>query len=218
MSTLFRLDASIRRETSATRALADTIEQALVAELPGLSVTRRDVAQSPVDSRAWADSIAAASTPPEQRSAAQRAAAATAALLADEVLAADTLLFAVPLYNWGVSQHFKTWFDVTVSDPRIGPRTTAFAGRPAFLVTARGGAYGPGTPREGWDHAIGWMRRVLADSWRLDLTVIETELTLAGLDPAMADLQDEARRRQEAAHAAATAAARGLAARLVQAA
>ena len=163
MSTLFRLDASIRRESSATRALADTIEQALVAELPGLSVTRRDLGQAPVDAHVWADSIAAASTPPQQRSAAQREAAATAALLADEVLAADTLLFAVPLYNWGVSQHFKTWFDVAVTDPRIGPRPTAFTGRPAFLVTARGGAYGPGTPREGWDHAIGWMRRVLAD-------------------------------------------------------
>ena len=38
-------------------------------------------------------------------------AVALAATLTDELAAADALLFAVPLYNFGVSQHFKTWVD-----------------------------------------------------------------------------------------------------------
>jgi FMN-dependent NADH-azoreductase len=53
------------------------------------------------------------------------------------------------------------------------------------LVVVRGGAYGPGTPREGWDHASGWIRRILEDVWGLDLRVVETEFTLAGVNPAL---------------------------------
>jgi FMN-dependent NADH-azoreductase len=216
MSTLFRLDASIRQEGSATRALADTLQQALEHELGPFRLVRRDVGRHPLDAHTWADSVTASMLPVDQRSAGPSRAAATAATLADEVLAADTLVFAVPLYNWGVSQHFKTWFDVTVTDPRLGPGTVALAGRPAFLVTARGGGYGPGTPREGWDHATGWMRRALADVWQLDLRVIETELTQSEVTPAMAPLRDEARRLLEAAHVDAAAEARRLAARLRQ--
>jgi FMN-dependent NADH-azoreductase len=59
------------------------------------------------------------------------------------------------------------------------------AGKPAVLVTVRGGAYGAGTPREGWDHATGWYRRILADVWQLDLKVVEAEFTLVGVNPAL---------------------------------
>src|SRR6478735_9153172 len=58
--------------------------------------------------------------------------------------------------------------------------TAVFAGKPAVLVTVRGGNYRPGTPREGWDHATGWMRRILADVWSLDLKVVEADFTLVG--------------------------------------
>jgi FMN-dependent NADH-azoreductase len=44
---------------------------------------------------------------------------------------------------------------------------------------------GPGTPREGWDHASGWIRRILEDVWGLDLRVVETEFTLVGVNPAL---------------------------------
>jgi FMN-dependent NADH-azoreductase len=53
------------------------------------------------------------------------------------------------------------------------------------LVTVRGGNYGAGTPREGWDHATGWMRRILADVWGLELRVVEREFTLVGVNPAL---------------------------------
>ena len=59
-----------------------------------------------------------------------------------------------------------------------------------MLVVVRGGAYGPGTPREGWDHASGWYRRILADVWGLDLRVVETEFTLVGVNPALDQFAD----------------------------
>ena len=43
-------------------------------------------------------------------------------------LVADALLFAVPLYNFGVSQHFKTWVDMVITDPRMGTASSATSG------------------------------------------------------------------------------------------
>ncbi|HWG65277.1 MAG TPA: hypothetical protein VG253_26630 [Streptosporangiaceae bacterium] len=59
-----------------------------------------------------------------------------------------------------------------------------------MLVTVHGGAYGAGTPREGWDHATAWYRRILADVWHLDLKVVETEFTLVGVNPALDEFKD----------------------------
>ena len=63
----------------------------------------------------------------------------------------------------------------------------------------RGGNYRAGTPREGWDHATGWMRRILDDVWHLDLNVVEADFTLVGVNPALDQFQDLARQlRREA--------------------
>src|SRR6185437_1630430 len=115
-------------------------------------------------------------THPRSHTDEQQAAVALAATLTDELIAADALLFAVPLYNFGVSQHFKAWVDMVITDPRMAAGTQPIlAGKPAVLVTVRGGNYRVGTPREGWDHATGWMRRILADVWHLDLKVVQAE-------------------------------------------
>ena len=78
----------------------------------------------------------------------------------------------------------------------------------------RGGGYGPGTPKEGWDHATPYLRRILADVWGADLTVVERELTLVGVNPAMDGLKDLAARAKTIAEDEARAAGRALAARL----
>jgi FMN-dependent NADH-azoreductase len=214
MSTIFRLDASIRQDGSVTRAVADTLESAIVEDLDAVDVVRRDLGAAPLGGSIWGTAAFAGYTPEDARTDEQRAALEVSARLADELVAADVLIFAVPLYNFGVSQHFKTWWDIVGTDPRFAPGSTTLAGKPAFLVTARGGGYGPGTPREGWDHATGWMRRVLADVWGLDLDVIETELTLAEVTPAMAELRDLARAQLTESHDAARRSARSVTLRL----
>src|ERR1700733_2386032 len=198
--TLYRLDASIRVEGSHSRAIADIVEQEWRNVHPGESVVRRHVGVDPIPATAWATAVYAGRTPEESRTDEQQAALALAAALTDELIAADALLFAAPLYNFGVSQHFKTWVDMVITDPRMAAGTQpALAGQPAVLVTVRGGNYRPGTPREGWDHATGWMRRILADVWQLDLKVVETEFTLVGVNPALDQFKDLALElRQEA--------------------
>jgi FMN-dependent NADH-azoreductase len=77
------------------------------------------------------------------------------------------------------------------------------SGKPAVLVTVQGGNYSPGTPKEGWDHATAWMRRILADVWELELDVVTREFTLVGVNPALDQFADMAERiRIDAEHQA----------------
>lgn len=183
---LFRLDASINPTNSTSRAVADIVEASWREGQPDAAVTRRSIGLEPLDSHLWARAVRATRGPEDQRTDEDYAALAVATQLVDELVDADALLFAIPLYNFGISQHFKAWVDLVMTDPRMaatGPRP--LAGRPAVVVVVRGGAYGPGTPREGWDHASGWIRRILEDVWGLDLRVVETEFSLVGKNPAL---------------------------------
>jgi FMN-dependent NADH-azoreductase len=194
---LFRLDASIRTEGSTSRALGDVVEAEWTAAHPDAAITRRHIGVDPIPATAWADAVAASMTPEADRTPQQVAAVELAATLADELIGADTLLFAVPLYNFGVSQHFKAYVDLLITDPRLAPGAPdALADKPAVLVTVQGGNYAAGTPREGWDHATSWMRRILEDVWKLDLEVVTRAFTLVGVNPALdqfTDIADELR-------------------------
>lgn len=209
---LFRLDASILPATSASRSLADLVEAEWTAAHPDSTVTRRDLVLDPVPATAWTDAVTGGFVEEAQRTPEQVAALRLATTLADELVEADALLFAVPLYNFGVSQHFKTWFDLAYSDPRINPGGTALNGKPATLVTVLGGNYAPGTPKEGWDHSTAWLRRVLEDVWGLDLRIVQRPFTLVGVDPALDAFADLARELKDSAEESARTYGREIAA------
>ncbi len=208
---LFRLDASIKVEGSASREIADIVEEHWLAQYPGDHIVRRHIGTDPLPSDAWSNAVSAGWTPDDQRTPEQAAAVELAARLTDELLDADAVLLAVPLYNFGVSQHIKTWFDLVITDPR-GQAGPLLAGKPVVLATVRGGAYGAGTPREGWDHSTGYLRRILGDVWGADLTVVEREFTLVGVNPALEEFTDLARQLHQEARATAIEAGRALAA------
>ena len=212
---LFRLDASINPGQSASRAIADIVEAEWRQAHPGDPVIRRHVGTDPLPADAWADAVAGARTPEADRTERQRAGVALAARLAGELAGADAVLLAVPLYNFGVSQHIKTWINLVIAAPRDGSganRTAGplLAGKPTVLVTVRGGAYGAGTPRDGWDHSTGYLRRILADVWGAELTVVEREFTLVGVNPALDQFTELAAQLKDGAHAAAREAGRAL--------
>ena len=213
--TLFRLDASIRTEGSVSRAVADTVQAAWQAEHPDARIVRRDLGLDPLPASTWASAVGAAMTPAQERTPAQHGAVAMASSLADELVNADAFLFAIPLYNYAIPHHVKSWIDTLVTTPAFAPgAASAIAGRPAVLVTVRGGGYAPGTPREGWDHNTPYLRRVLADMWGLDLEVVEAELTLAEVNPAMAELRPLAAESLKSAHVSAEETGRRIGRRL----
>jgi FMN-dependent NADH-azoreductase len=218
--TLFRLDSSIRRDGSVSREVADSLERAWIEHHPNDTVVRRDLGTNPLPADVWAHAATAQQLPEEQQTPEQRAALALATELADELISADAAVIAVPLYNFGVSQHVKTWIDLLLTDSRFAPSSgnAPIAGRPVTLVLVRGGGYGPGTPREGWDHATPYLRRIFGDVFHADVSVVECELTLADVTPAMAEFRETAATLRVQAHEHAAATGRAHALRVVPAA
>jgi FMN-dependent NADH-azoreductase len=183
MSHLLHIDSSLRSEGSRSRQLSAYYAERWRALHPDGVVTYRDLAADPVphlDHAAFsARFVPAADHTPEQA-----AASAVTEKLVDEVLAADTILIGMPLYNFGPPSTFKAWFDRIVSERTSGK----LGGREFVVVTARGGGYQPGTPRHGWDHREPWLRHALTTLGVNDAVFINTELTLARESPAMIPL------------------------------
>jgi FMN-dependent NADH-azoreductase len=183
MNNLLHLDSSLRHEGSRSRKLSAHYAERWTAQNPDGSVTYRDLAADPVphlDHAAFlAKFVDAAERTPDQV-----AAQALADRLTDEILAADTVLVAMPLYNFGPPSTFKSWFDRIVSDRTVGK----LGAKEFVVVTARGGGYRPGTPREGWDHREPWLRHALSLLGVDEPVFIDTELTLARESPAMIPL------------------------------
>ncbi len=184
--TVLRVDASIQGHRSASSALADLVLDPFTAARPDERVVRRHLGAEPLPSDAWPLAVAGTFTPEDQRTDEQQAAVDLARTLADELRSASAAVLALPLYNWGVSQHVKAWFDLAIAGAEPGARL--LEGTPVVALVTRGGSYAPGTPKEGWDHSTGYLRRILVDVWGADLTLIERELTLAGVNPAMDEL------------------------------
>jgi FMN-dependent NADH-azoreductase len=221
MTTLLRVDASIRVDGSVSRALADSAEAAWRAEHPDGVVVRRDLGQHPIPSGVWPAVISAKMGlvgAPD----ADRADTAEALALAEELIAelknADAVLLAVPLYNYGISQHVKTWIDLLVTDHDLLGDEGPLRGKPVIFTLARGGGYGPGTPRDGWDHATPYLDRIFGDVFGMNIRKAVAELTLAPVTPAMAELIPASKVAEEEAHVSAKEHAAAVAKELTRAA
>ncbi|MEU4193833.1 NAD(P)H-dependent oxidoreductase [Kribbella sp. NPDC026611] len=204
MSTLLRVDASIRLEGSVSRALADSAEAAWRAEHPDGIVVRRDLGQHPLSATVWptlarAQVLGQDAVTEEDRQALAEAQAVAAEVVA-EVKNADAILLAIPLYNYGIAQHVKTWIDLLLIDRDLVYGSQPLAGRPAIFALARGGGYGPGTPKHGWDHATPYLERIFGDVFGMTIRTAAAELTLAPVTPGMEELIDASKVSESAAH------------------
>ena len=177
MSYLLRIDASASGASSISRQVADSFTAAWSGDIVG-----RDLALDPVDHLGSAG-ITARTTLADEHTPEQKAAARLQDELVEEFLGADAYLFAVPLYNYSIPSVFKAWLDHTMVVGRtIGlGRPAPSAGRPAVVVSARGGGYGPGAPQHGKDFLVPALETILGDPhlMALDVRTITPELTYA---------------------------------------
>ena len=130
--------------------------------------------------------------PPDQHTPAQAASYALTAGLIEEVKRADVILLGLPVYNFGAPSSVKAWVDhLVAAGLSLDPETHEgwLGARDLIVLAARGGGYGPGTPREGWDHAEAWLPHGLSYTGLEPKVFITAELTLADTIPAMADLR-----------------------------
>jgi FMN-dependent NADH-azoreductase len=203
MSTLLRVDASIRLDGSVSRALADSAEAAWKAEHPDGVVVRRDLGQHPRPATVW-PTLAAAQVGQEPVADSDRMpldeAQAIAADVAAELRDADAVLLAVPLYNYGIAQNVKTWIDLLLIDKELVRGPNVLTGRPAIFALARGGGYAPGTPKHGWDHATPYLERIFGEVFGMNIRTAAAELTLAPVTPGMEGLIDASKVSQSEAH------------------
>lgn len=186
---LLHIDSSIQGDQSSSRALTARAAERWRRANPEGTVTYRDLGAEPI---------------PHLVSATDPANAALTEQLVAEITQADTLLLGVPLYNFGAPSSVKAWVDrLAVAGVGFDPATGAglLGGTELVVVTARGGGYGPGTPREGWDHSEAWLTHVMT-FLGFSPTIITAELTLANVNPAMAELKPLAAESLAKAHAA----------------
>lgn len=204
--TLLHVTASMRPDGSVSRDLASTFLRSWLDDHPGDTVIHRDLGADPLPHMEFAD-VSATLVPAADRTEEQ----ARAAILQDEIVGefvgSDAYLIATPLYNYSIPSTMKTWIDRLLLDKGLWRTAQPAAGRPATVLMAKGGGYGPGSPREGWDYAEPYLRRILTDVLGLDTTFISAEHTLAAAHPET-DLRDASARR---AHECASVHARRLA-------
>ncbi|MFF4593435.1 FMN-dependent NADH-azoreductase [Amycolatopsis sp. NPDC001319] len=190
MPHLLHIDSSISGDRSVSRALTARAAAAWRAAHPDGTVTYRDLGANPVPHFDAASGLARV-VPAEQRTAEQNESWKLTEELVGEVRDASTVLLGLPLYNYGAPSVVKAWVDHLIApglafDPATG--TGLLDGREFLVLASRGGGYGEGTPRFGWDHAESWLPHGLAMTG-IEPRFISAELTLADTNPAMADLR-----------------------------
>ncbi len=86
---------------------------------------------------------------------------------ADQFKSADKYLFSLPMWNFGIPYKLKQYIDVLVQpgltfsfSPDTGYKGLV-TGKPAVVIYARGGAYGPGTGAEGYDQQSKYLKQIL---------------------------------------------------------
>jgi FMN-dependent NADH-azoreductase len=147
---LLLVNASPRGERSNSRKLANEFLAAWTAAHTDGHAIVRDLAATPppVLTEAW---VAGAFTPPEQRSPEASAAISVSDALIDELLGADEIVIATPIYNFNMPAALKLWIDQVV---RVGRTFSVGAdgfkgllgGRRAKVLVTSGGDLRPGQP------------------------------------------------------------------------
>jgi FMN-dependent NADH-azoreductase len=143
MSNILYITASIRSDSeSISRGLGQRIVDGLAAKT-GASVTTRDLAADNLPFVS-AERFAANLTPAAERTPAQAELAAVADTLIAELQAADTIVIASPIYNFGPPASLKAWADLvaragtTFRYTATGPEGL-LTGKKAYLAIASGG-------------------------------------------------------------------------------
>ncbi|CAN7629178.1 FMN-dependent NADH-azoreductase [Mycolicibacterium frederiksbergense] len=176
MPHLLHIDSSVQEDRSVSRRLTARAADRWHAAHPAGTVTYRDLFADPLPHLD------------------PRTSATLRATLIDEVKAADTVIVGLPLYNFGPPSTVKAWVDHIVAvGLSVDENTGAglLGDTDLVAIETRGGGYGPGTPREGWDHAQTWLTHgVSLTGLRPRFVVVE--LTMAETNPAMADLRGPA--------------------------
>lgn len=183
---ILRIDASMRRDGSRSRLLADRLMERLTAQLTAQGangqprIIHRDLADGmPFVHDPW---INANFTQDSARTPDQRSVLAQSDALVAELQAADVIVLATPIYNFSVPAALKAWIDL-VARARLTFRYTdsgpegLLTGKTVYLIVTSGGT----KTDSAIDFATPYLRHVLGFVGLKDVHVVGSDLS--GADP-----------------------------------
>jgi len=181
MSHILIIESSARQQDSVSRQLTRDFIQQWQAAHPGDQINVRDVAANPLP-HLDADLLGGWMKPAEQRSMPEQEAFERSNQLTDELLAADVLVMAAPMYNFTIPSTLKAWLDhvlragITFKYTPTGPQGL-LQGKRAIVLTARGGIHAGA----GSDHQEPYLRQAMAFIGIHDVEFIHAEgLNMSG--------------------------------------
>jgi len=178
MKNILYIQSSPRGSESYSQKVAQSIVDELAESYPDANVAVRNLAQNPPPHVGEAF-VGGLWLGPEQRTPEQAAALAVSDVLIDELVAADVVVLAVPMHNFGPPSTLKAWIDHVV---RVG-RTVSYSqkgpegmlkGKRAILVLASGGVYSDG-PARPFDFQEPYLRAILGFIGLTDIDVVRVE-------------------------------------------
>ena len=175
MSRVLIIESSARQQDSVSRQLTQTFISQWQTAHPNDQITVRDLAVNPVP-HLDINLLGGWMKPAEQRNDIEQVSLERSNLLTDELLAADVLVMAAPMYIFAIPSTLKAWLDhvlragVTFKYTDTGPQGL-LSGKRAYVLTARGGIYAGSTA----DHQEPYLRQVMAFIGIHDVTFIHAE-------------------------------------------
>jgi FMN-dependent NADH-azoreductase len=158
--TILHVDSSITGANSVSRKLSRATVSHLTSLDPAAEVVRRDLAATPLPHFSLADYADPS--------------------VADEFLAARTIVIGAPMYNFGVSSQLKAWLDRVALQGKTfrygahGPEGLA-GGRKVIIVSSRGGIYSSGSPVAAFDHQETYLQAFFGFLGITDITFVRAE-------------------------------------------
>jgi FMN-dependent NADH-azoreductase len=148
---LLHVDSSAKREKSNSRALARHFIEVLRAQRVNVEVDYLDLT---VDTPAHVDEAFAVATyrAEQDRTPEMKARLAASDALCQRLLAADALLFAMPMYNWSMPSVFKAFIDnitrtgITYKNTADGRYVGQLSRQKTLFLTTRGADLRAGGP------------------------------------------------------------------------
>ena len=173
MSRLLVVETSPRGQHSISRNLTRRFVAAWRSAHPDGQVVERDLMDTdlPFMNAPW---LQAYVTPPEKHSPEMREVLRLSDELVAELLAADHVVIATPVYNYNVPAALKAWIDHVVrKGMTLGMDGKGLvAGTRATVLLASGGVYAEGSPIRDRDIATQYLRLILGVIGITDVTVV----------------------------------------------
>ncbi len=164
MKTLLRIDASLRKEGSHSRALADFFEINWKKAYPKGEVIHRDLTSFQIP-HLQNETVQGFHIPRSEQTEKNKQAVALSDALIEELKSADHVLISSPLYNLNVPSTLKSYLDhivrsgYTFSVDEDGSYKGLLANEAAYIITTKGETY-KGTPMESLDFQEPYLKSI----------------------------------------------------------